>query len=165
MARNAKGLQEALQEIFARYARQLATTVSRKTKPARAMTIDTLLQIDANAGGKILDGPGATDQLIGSLPDLFIDLPPERQQTLLSSFWYRIRSPAMLPVLRQLLKHISAIVREGALIGLSAFYLYKEHKVKFPQDVLERIKIMAQSDPSPTIKECAKSIIEDWESS
>src|SRR5260370_42522682 len=55
----------------------------------------------------------------------------------------------VLPALRRLLKHINAVVREGAMAGVSSFYLDR----KPPQDVLERLKIMSTNDPSPTIKE------------
>jgi predicted O-methyltransferase YrrM len=65
----------------------------------------------------------------------------------------------VLPVLRMLLKHVNAIVREGAAIGVSSFYIAK----KPPQDILDRLKVMANNDPSPTIKEYAKSILEDFE--
>jgi hypothetical protein len=64
----------------------------------------------------------------------------------------------VLPVLRQLIKHVNAIVREGAAIGISSFYMDK----KPPADILERLKRMAASDPSPTLKEYAKSMLEDF---
>lgn len=65
----------------------------------------------------------------------------------------------VLPVLRQLIKHVNAIVREGAAIGISSFYMEK----KPPQDILDRLKIMASNDPSPTLKDYAKSMLEDFE--
>jgi hypothetical protein len=64
----------------------------------------------------------------------------------------------VLPVLRQLIKHVNAIVREGAAIGISSFYMDK----KPPTDILERLKRMAVNDPSPTLKEYAKSMLEDF---
>ena len=42
----------------------------------------------------------------------------------------------VLPTLRQLLKHVNAIVREGAMMGLSAFYL--EHKP--PSDIIDKLR-------------------------
>jgi hypothetical protein len=91
-------------EIVTRYTRQIAATVSRKTRSARAITLDTLLQFDNRVPGqKSGETNVGTDQLIASLPDLFLELPKDRQLTLLESLWSRIRSPAMLPVLRQLL--------------------------------------------------------------
>lgn len=65
----------------------------------------------------------------------------------------------VLPTLRQLLKHINAVVREGAMIGISSFYMEK----KPPQDILEKIRNMSTNDPSPTIKEYAQTILKDFE--
>jgi len=64
------------------------------------------------------------------------------------------------PVLRILLKHVNALVREGAVIGTSAFYSSK----KPPQDILERVRAIANNDPLPILKEEAKSLLEYFES-
>ena len=64
----------------------------------------------------------------------------------------------VLPALRQLLKHVNAVVREGAMIGVSAFYIDR----KPPQDVLERLKKMSADDPSPACKDLAASLLEDY---
>jgi len=63
-----------------------------------------------------------------------------------------------LPVFRKLMKHINAVVREGSLIGLEAFYSAS----KPPQDVIERLQIMANSDPSPTLKDMAKDLLKEF---
>ncbi len=65
----------------------------------------------------------------------------------------------VLPALRMLLKHINAIVREGAMMGVSSFYMEKLP----PQDILERLQAISKSDPSPTLKEFAKQILEEFE--
>jgi hypothetical protein len=65
----------------------------------------------------------------------------------------------VLPTFRMLLKHINAIVREGAMIGVSSFYIEKLP----PQDILERLKVISTNDPSPTLKEFAKQILKDFE--
>jgi len=65
----------------------------------------------------------------------------------------------VLPTLRQLLKHINAIVREGALMGVSSFYSEK----KPPQDILDRLRSIASNDPSPSLRGDAKAILEDLE--
>ncbi len=65
----------------------------------------------------------------------------------------------VLPVLRQLIKHVNAIVREGAAIGISSFYMEK----KPPQDILDRLKVMSSNDPSPALKDYAKSMLRDFE--
>lgn len=63
-----------------------------------------------------------------------------------------------LPIFRKLMRHINAIVREGALIGLEAFYSAS----KPPQDVIERLQTMANNDPSPTIKDMAKDLLKEY---
>lgn len=65
----------------------------------------------------------------------------------------------VLPVLRKLLKHFNAIVREGAAIGISSFYMEK----KPPQDILDRLKVMSASDPSPSVKDFTKTLLQDYE--
>jgi hypothetical protein len=65
----------------------------------------------------------------------------------------------VLPTLRQLLKHVNAVVREGAMMGLSAFYLER----KPPQDVLDKLRAMTKSDPSPSNKEFADTLLKDFE--
>lgn len=65
----------------------------------------------------------------------------------------------VLPTLRQLLKHVNAVVREGAMMGLSSFYLERRP----PQDVLDKLKAMASNDPSPSNKEFADTLLKDFE--
>lgn len=65
----------------------------------------------------------------------------------------------VLPVLRRLLKHVNAIVREGAMLGVSAFFL---DGGKPPQDIIERLRTMANSDPSPSNRDTANSLVEDY---
>jgi hypothetical protein len=64
----------------------------------------------------------------------------------------------VLPALRRLLKHVNAVVREGAMNGLSTFYVEK----KPPQDVLDRLQKMAVDDPSPDCKNLATSLLEEY---
>lgn len=65
----------------------------------------------------------------------------------------------VLPVIRRLLKHINALVREGAVLGASSFYCDK----KPPQDILDRLTVMSNSDPSPPLRIEAKSLLEYFE--
>jgi len=65
----------------------------------------------------------------------------------------------VLPVLRVLIKHVHAGVREGATMGVASFYSEKRP----PLDIEERVKIMAASDPAPSIKEYCKAILKDFE--
>lgn len=64
----------------------------------------------------------------------------------------------VLPTLRQLLKHVNAIVREGAMMGLSSFYM--EHQP--PPDVIEKLRAMTKNDPSPSNKEFAETLLTDF---
>jgi hypothetical protein len=66
----------------------------------------------------------------------------------------------VLPVIKVLLKHINAIVREGAVIGASSFWSGK----KPPREILDRLKVMANSDPSSAIREVVRGVLEDMES-
>jgi hypothetical protein len=102
-----KKRRDAFQEIVARYARQTATSVSRKEKPARAVTLETLFEFEANlpAGKRTSESNVIADQVVALLPGLFLDLPIEKQSSLLSDFfWKRIAGPSMLPVLRQIIE-------------------------------------------------------------
>jgi hypothetical protein len=65
----------------------------------------------------------------------------------------------VLPTLRILLKHVNAVVREGAMMGLSSFYMER----KPPQDIIERLRAMNKADPSPSCKEFAGTLLKDFE--
>lgn len=65
----------------------------------------------------------------------------------------------VLPALRRLLKHVNAVVREGAMIGVSSFYMDK----KPPQDIIDMVQTMATTDPSPNIKDYAHTLIKNFE--
>jgi hypothetical protein len=64
----------------------------------------------------------------------------------------------VLPALRRLLKHVNAVVREGAMIGIYSFYVDSQP----PQDVMDRLKIISTDDPSPACKEYAASLLEEF---
>jgi hypothetical protein len=66
----------------------------------------------------------------------------------------------VLPILKQFLKHRNAIVREGALIGLTSFYLEKSPT----SDILDLVKVISTNDPSPQLRDYASDIIKDFES-
>ena len=65
----------------------------------------------------------------------------------------------VLPTLKQLLKHVNAIVREGAMMGVSSFYMERRP----PQDVIDRLRAISKSDPSPSNREFAESVLKDLE--
>lgn len=66
----------------------------------------------------------------------------------------------VIPVLKKLLKHFNAMVREGAMMGVSSFFSNK----RMPSDILDRLKVMASSDPSLGNREYAKDLISSFES-
>jgi hypothetical protein len=65
----------------------------------------------------------------------------------------------VVPTLRQLLKHPHALVREGALNGVAAFFSDKPAS----RDILELLRFIAKSDPLTTNKETAIDIISSFE--
>jgi hypothetical protein len=65
----------------------------------------------------------------------------------------------VLPVLRQLLSHIHAAVREATAVGVSSFYA----KDRLPSDILDKLRVMSQNDPSPNVKNYAKFMLQDFE--
>ena len=64
----------------------------------------------------------------------------------------------VLPVFRLLINHRNATVRESVLIGISAFFINKTP----PKDILDKLEKMAESDPSPTIKEITKDYLKNF---
>jgi hypothetical protein len=64
----------------------------------------------------------------------------------------------VLPAFRRLLKHINAVVREGAMLGVLSFYTKKYP----PQDILDRITKISVDDPSPGCMECALDLLDSF---
>lgn len=64
----------------------------------------------------------------------------------------------VLPVLKKLLKHINALVREGAVIGVNSFYSDKNA----PQEILDRLAQISKSDPSSNLRSFAKDSLEKY---
>jgi hypothetical protein len=62
-----------------------------------------------------------------------------------------------LPVFRKLLRHINAIVREGAIIGIMALFFDR----RIPTDILERVRDMSKTDPSPSLRICAEELLKN----
>lgn len=65
----------------------------------------------------------------------------------------------VLPVIRRLLKHINALVREGAVVGIASFYFQK----KPPQDILDKLTAMSTNDPSPVLRVETRSLLENFD--
>lgn len=64
----------------------------------------------------------------------------------------------VLPALRILLKHKHAMVREGACIGVSSFYMDS----KPPQDIIDRLVVMSTTDPSVVVRDYSKTLLQDF---
>lgn len=106
--------------------------------------LKTLAETNPRELARIITSPNADTKMLASGAELLGEISDER---------------IAYPALRQLLKHVHALVREGALTGLSSFYLSK----KPPQDILERLRFMSKNDPSPNLKEYAQQLIKDFE--
>lgn len=61
----------------------------------------------------------------------------------------------ILPVIRLLLKHVNALVREGAVIGIAAFYV----NTKPPQDVIDRLNFISNNDPFNELRIYVKDLL------
>lgn len=64
----------------------------------------------------------------------------------------------VLPVFRILIKHINAVVREGAANGISSFYTSKIP----PEDILDKLKLMSTNDPSLTLRDQVKNMLNQY---
>lgn len=63
-----------------------------------------------------------------------------------------------LPVFKKLLKHANALVRESAVIGTFAFF----NNQPIDTDILELLNIIKLNDPSFTIKNLVKDLLENY---
>jgi len=133
---------DAFQDTVTRYTRQVAATAARKTKSARAMTINTLLEFASGSrGAKFREDGAALDQLFASLPEMFFELPAERQYSLLSMYWKRIAGAAMLPVLRQIIAKPSPTSNPATdLHGIALKRLYQLSPEEGRRLVLQAMK-------------------------
>jgi hypothetical protein len=106
--------------------------------------LKSLAQQNPKELARLLISPNADTTMLTYGAELLGDVPDEQ---------------IVLPTLRQLLKHGHAAVREGAMMGLSSFYMEKRP----PQDVMDKLRSMSKSDPSPSNKEFATTILGDFE--
>jgi hypothetical protein len=87
------GRQDLIDAAVAAYADLLTAALPEKTDRARAMTIAAQPQL-------LERGPSSAAAV--DLAANFLDLPADRQRSLLESQWQSVVSPAMIPALRQL---------------------------------------------------------------
>jgi hypothetical protein len=83
------------------YTARLIASLPAKQPEARAVSMNTLLDSSRNGGGDTPWLPALAASLIAD----FRNLPSRMQSNLLESRWSEIKSPAMLPILRELYAH------------------------------------------------------------
>jgi hypothetical protein len=89
-------------ELRLHYVRQLVMAIPQKQGQARATSLQTLLDHRAELN---TSGVSQWPNLLAMLPEVFNRLPLDDQLRLLQYQWKAIASPAMLPVLREVLKY------------------------------------------------------------
>lgn len=93
---------------------------------------------------KLLNNPNATTKILSSGVEI---LGEDSKNEIL-----------VIPIFRKLLKHINATVRESTVIAISSFYLEKLP----PNDILERLISISESDPSYDLRDFTKSVLDDF---
>lgn len=58
---------------------------------------------------------------------------------------------------KMLLKHVHAVVREGACLAVASFYTNKS----VPSEIIDRLKWLSSHDPSPNVKNSAQIALQD----
>lgn len=66
----------------------------------------------------------------------------------------------VLPVLSRCLKHVHVTVREASMMGVNTFYVSKPP----PEEILDRLVVISNSDPSSYLREFAKDILDEFKS-
>ena len=89
----------AYDKLQLNYLGQLAAAIPQKQGRARATSLQTLLDVQAELNTSDFSG------LLASMPDVFRLLPLDEQARFLEHQWKPIASASMLPVLRGILKH------------------------------------------------------------
>jgi hypothetical protein len=89
-------------ELRLNYLRQLVIAIPQKQRQARATSLQTLLDFRSELNSREVT---QWSSLLASLPEVFSLLPQDDQSRLLQYQWKPIASPAMLPVLRRILKY------------------------------------------------------------
>jgi HEAT repeat protein len=64
----------------------------------------------------------------------------------------------VFPMVIKLLKHVHVLLREGAILCALSFYSEK----KLPQEIVDRLKILAKNDPSSDIRDLAGDTLKDF---
>jgi len=118
-----KERRSAFDQFVVNYVRQLLAAVPRKAARARAASLQTIVDYDWELN---TDDSTQARTLLASISEVFTRLPLDEQTRLLTSHWKTIANPAMVPVLREILKrpddeqHLNEIqeLRSIALVRL-----------------------------------------------
>ena len=118
------------EEIDMQIAEQLSAAIFRKLQSARAVSIDTLLQLEGiiPKEKRTTATRARANQMSAELTAVFLDLPSSSQSRLLTFSWKSIASPAMLAVLRQLIEKPPSSARDGTyndLLGVALLRFYE----------------------------------------
>ncbi|HEX8097620.1 MAG TPA: hypothetical protein VF507_06270 [Pyrinomonadaceae bacterium] len=148
---------EDFQETVSLYMEQLTTAVSRKQKRAQAVSLSTILEhvINIPREKRSPATSAQVEQVAAALPTLFLNLPLQTQNTLLTYYWKRIASAAMLPVLRQIYERKpSEQTRDIRGLALQRIY-------ELSPDEGRRLIIKAIQSPHPGISPRVLSLLPD----
>jgi hypothetical protein len=116
-----KRRQEHYKELMRTEVADLASVVSRKSGPARAITLNGMLR-------EVSDDPPLVQAIRPALIASWKDLPSNTQQQMITYFWQALDGPEMLPVLRSILagpsppaRTMSSEMRNAALRHIYEF--------------------------------------------
>lgn len=66
----------------------------------------------------------------------------------------------VFPILNRCLKHVHVLVREASMTGVTTFY---DNKTP-PKEILDRLEVISNSDPSSYLRDFAKDILNEFRS-
>lgn len=105
-------------ELCLNYVRQLLMTIPLKQGYARAASLQTVLDFHAELN---ITGSSQWSTLVSLVPEVFSRLSLDDQSRLLTYQWKLIASPAIFPVLREVLKHSYEPTKEPEQKGFDVF--------------------------------------------
>jgi len=137
-----KATRTAFDDVVARYAEMLSSSMPRKEKAAQAVSIDTLFELQTNLSPDRRSSTRA-NETVAAVPEVFLDLPVDRQYALLTFYWPRVRSPAMLRALKQLIQRPSGTANDNRdLLGIALYRFYELAPDEGRQAIIKEIKTM-----------------------
>ncbi len=129
------------------YAERLMASLSAKQPEARAVSLDTLLSLGLRGGPQ----PSWLPTVAASLAGDFRRLPVTTQMTLLDYRWDVLKSPAMLPVLRELVANPPRAAIDPPIQSVALRRLYELSPGEARQIILEQIRRPTKNLPFATM--------------